>query len=159
MLIQCCCCYFCYCHFTFRFSNIIYRYHLDWFAYILVKRKNKISMKEVDDIGPSTSTSCEVNSMAKNAVNKRKRRASNTSENDVQIKRFIPLQENDDTFHLLDFTDEVLLEVLQNCDCITLYALSKWVYQRRLSWISIMSSICMWLNYSKNVLVFFFIQF
>lgn len=75
-------------------------------------------MKEVNYIEPSTST---------NVANNRKRRASSTPETNTVAKRFI-VQENDDDdgiFKLLDFTDEVLLEILQNCDSTTLYALSK----------------------------------
>lgn len=81
------------------------------------------------DIEPSTSTQCN---RTPNECNKsdgggssRKRRASNSAENDVSAKRFNAQDDDDDIFKLLDFTDEVLLEILQNCDCMTLYALSK----------------------------------
>lgn len=75
-------------------------------------------MKEVNDIEPSTST---------NVAHNRKRRASSTPETDTVAKRFIAQETDDDNgiFKLLDFTDEVLLEILQNCDSTTLYALSK----------------------------------
>lgn len=81
-------------------------------------------MKELNDIQPSTSSTDE-NSHGKNESNSRKRRASSTPETDPAVKRFIVQEEEDDAFKFLDFTDEVLLEVLQNCDCPTLYALSK----------------------------------
>lgn len=83
------------------------------------------------DIEPSTSTQCNrtTNECKKSdggsAGTSRKRRASNSAENDVSAKRFNAQDDDDDIFKLLDFTDEVLLEILQNCDCMTLYALSK----------------------------------
>lgn len=86
------------------------------------------------DIEPSMSIQC--NRTANECINSdgggggsgsasRKRRASNSAENDVSAKRFNAQDDDDDIFKLLDFTDEVLLEILQNCDCMTLYALSK----------------------------------
>lgn len=83
------------------------------------------------DIEPSTSTQCkrtvvnECNNSDVGGGSSRKRRASNSAENDVSAKRFNAQDDDDDIFKLLDFTDEVLLEILQNCDCMTLYALSK----------------------------------
>lgn len=83
-------------------------------------------MKEANDIQPSTSTD---SNHSKNANKKRsqsrKRRASNTAESDSAAKRFLAQEDDDGIFKLLDFTDEVLLEILQNCDSTTLYALSK----------------------------------
>lgn len=80
-------------------------------------------MKEVNDVTPSTSS--DVNRPT-NDNNKRKRRASGTTETGLSAKRFIADDQDDDgVFKLLDFTDEVLLEILQNCDSTTLYALSK----------------------------------
>lgn len=81
------------------------------------------------DIEPSTSTQCNrtANECSKGdgGAGSRKRRASNSAENDVSAKRFNAQDDDDGIFKLLDFTDEVLLEILQNCDCMTLYALSK----------------------------------
>lgn len=82
------------------------------------------------DIEPSTSNQCnrtanECNKSASGGGGSRKRRASNSAENDVSAKRFNAQDDDDGIFKLLDFTDEVLLEILQNCDCMTLYALSK----------------------------------
>lgn len=84
-------------------------------------------MKEVNnDIQPSTSSSIDAKRQIKNETNKRKRRASGPPETDLSVKRFIaPADEDDGLFKLLDFTDEVLLQILQNCDSTTLYALSK----------------------------------
>lgn len=83
-------------------------------------------MKEVNDIQPSTSTSStDANSSKNEQTNTRKRRASNSTETELSAKRFIAHDEDDGAFKLLDFTDEVLLEILQNCDSATLYALSK----------------------------------
>lgn len=80
------------------------------------------SMKEINDIEPSTSRGVN---RSTNDNNKRKRRASSTAETGHTAKRFIAQDEEDGVFKLLDFTDEVLLEILQNCDSTTLYALSK----------------------------------
>lgn len=79
-------------------------------------------MKDVNDFQPSTSTDTN---HGKNEHKSRKRRASNSAEGDVQAKRFIAQEDDDGSFKLLDFTDEVLLEILQNCNTYTLYALSK----------------------------------
>lgn len=86
---------------------------------------------EVYDIEPSTSTAPDRKSKICNSSGcgdgggSRKRRASCTAENDFTAKRFNAQEDEDDIFKLLDFTDEVLLEILQNCDSVTLYALSK----------------------------------
>lgn len=84
-------------------------------------------MKEVNDIQPSTSTaSIDANNPKNEQTNTRKRRASSAAtETEVSAKRFLAHEEDDGAFKLLDFTDEVLLEILQNCDSATLYALSK----------------------------------
>lgn len=83
-------------------------------------------MKEANDIQPSTSTdSNHSKNENKSRSQSRKRRASNTVDSDSSAKRFIAQDDDDGTFKLLDFTDEVLLEILQNCDSTTLYALSK----------------------------------
>lgn len=79
-------------------------------------------MKDVNDIQPSTSTD---SNRPENDHNRRKRRASSSVEGDVSAKRFIAQEDDDENFKLLDFTDEVLLEILKNCDNTTLYALSK----------------------------------
>lgn len=79
-------------------------------------------MKEINDIEPSTSRDAN---RSINDNNNRKRRASGTHETDLSAKRFIVHEDEDSVFKLLDFTDEVLLDILQNCDSTTLYALSK----------------------------------
>lgn len=77
-----------------------------------------------NDIQSSPSTSTDAKNL-KNESNSRKRHAPSTNETAPLPKRFIPQQEDEGAFKLLDFTDEVLLEILQNCNSTTLYALSK----------------------------------
>lgn len=59
-------------------------------------------------------------------VNKRKRRSSDAGDADHSAKKFLADDESP-TFNLLDFSDEVLLEIFLNCNSLTLYALSKCV--------------------------------
>lgn len=59
---------------------------------------------------------------------KRKRRSSNSGDIDLSAKKFIADDDDgeyDEGFNLLDFSDEVLLEMFLNCNSLTLYALSK----------------------------------
>lgn len=78
-------------------------------------------MKDVNQPSTSTDSNCSTNDSQS-----RKRRASSSIEvSDVSAKRFIAQEDDDGHFKLLDFTDEVLLEILKNCDSTTLYALSK----------------------------------
>lgn len=91
-------------------------------TYFSIKNLVHFSMKEINDIEPSTSRDAN---RSINDNNNRKRRASGTHETDLSAKRFIVHEDEDSVFKLLDFTDEVLLDILQNCDSTTLYALSK----------------------------------
>lgn len=58
---------------------------------------------------------------------KRKRHSSSCIDDSEQkAKKFIADEQADDeSFNLLDFSDEVLLRIFQYTDCPTLYALSK----------------------------------
>lgn len=126
---------FCFVFFLFllqSFYIVGYRCrHRHWLIRVLATSiSSAFPMKEVNnDIQPSTSTFTDENRPIKNEeLNKRKRRASDAAESNLSAKRFVaPADEDDDIFKLLDFTDEVLLEILHNCDSTTLYALSKWV--------------------------------
>lgn len=62
-----------------------------------------------------------------NESNKRKRRLSQSNDPAQEAKRFIPNPENseDAASELLELSDEMLLKILQGCDCASLYALSK----------------------------------
>lgn len=77
-------------------------------------------MKEVNDVQPSTSTGSY---SLKNES--RKRCASCSDEPNVSAKRVATQDDTEDAFELLDFTDEILLEIVKNCDSPTLYSLSK----------------------------------
>lgn len=93
--------------------------------------KEVMEMSQIQHSNPSSS------SAASNEDTKiRKRRLSNANVGDTEkiiAKKFItaneydnsPSTSNQSNFNLLEFSDEMLLEVFLHCDTLTLYALTK----------------------------------
>lgn len=89
--------------------------------------------QEIDSVANTVSSNddgTEINFLQQPTMEsgKRKRSYSNSADVNTPAKKFIADDGNgecDEGFNLLDFSDEVLLEIFLNCSSLTLYTLSK----------------------------------